>query len=64
MNSKQAAAPELTRKVPNEILGYTYGTPEAADHLSRSRIRSKSVQLQIALWSEPYAGSRLAPNQW
>jgi Protoglobin len=24
----------------------------------------KSVQLQIALWSEPYTDSKLAPNQW
>jgi Protoglobin len=24
----------------------------------------KSVQLQIALWSEPYAKSNVAPNQW
>jgi len=30
MNSKQAAVPEVTRKVANEIPGYTYGTPEAA----------------------------------
>ncbi|HEY6442317.1 MAG TPA: protoglobin domain-containing protein [Candidatus Acidoferrales bacterium] len=24
----------------------------------------KSVQLQIALWTEPYADSKLAPNEW
>ena len=29
MSSKQAAVPEPTRKVANQIPGYTYGTPEA-----------------------------------
>jgi hypothetical protein len=24
----------------------------------------KSVQLQIALWSEPYADSKFAPDEW
>ena len=31
---------------------------------SMHRAWCKSVQLQIALWSEPYADSSLAPNEW
>ncbi len=37
-------------------------SPEEVERMHRAWC--KSVQLQIALWSEPYADSRLAPNQW
>jgi hypothetical protein len=36
--------------------------PEEVEKMHRAWC--KSVQLQIALWSEPYADSKLAPNQW
>lgn len=37
----------------------------SADEVEKMhRAWCKSVQLQIALWSEPYADNRLAPNEW
>ena len=36
--------------------------PEEVDRMHRAWC--KSVQLQIVLWSEPYADSSLAPNEW
>ena len=36
----------------------------AVDVEKMHRAWSKSIWLQIALWSEPYTDTRLAPNQW
>lgn len=36
----------------------------AAEVEKMHRAWSKSIWLQIALWSEPYTDSRLAPNEW
>ena len=36
----------------------------ASDVEKMYRAWSKSIWLQIALWTEPYTNSRLAPNEW
>lgn len=37
-------------------------SPDEVERMHRAWC--KSVQLQIALWSEPYADTKLAPDQW
>jgi hypothetical protein len=44
------------------FLGAQGHPPEEVERMHRAWC--KSVQLQIALWSEPYADTNLAPNEW
>jgi hypothetical protein len=44
------------------FLGAQDHSPDEVEKMHRAWC--KSVQLQIALWSEPYADSNLAPNEW
>jgi hypothetical protein len=44
------------------FLGAQGHSPDEVESMHRAWC--KSVQLQIALWSEPYADGNLAPNEW
>lgn len=44
------------------FLGAKGHSPEEVERMHRAWC--KSVQLQIALWSEPYADSKFAPDEW
>ena len=44
------------------FLGGQGHSPDEVEKMHRAWC--KSVQLQIALWSEPYADANVAPNEW
>lgn len=55
----------FTAVINDAIKPFLGAQGHSADEIERMhRAWCKSVQLQIALWSEPYADSNLAPNQW